>query len=149
MRFFIRVALTTTVLLGGSGLTLEPAHCFAGQLPPLSLETPGATAPLDAWPVGDTERVWSAPHGLVQEPVWPGEPPNMVGAQSDPESVHVAKTPDALTGDRSETVLNVSRPTMTIYSPKGRNTGAAIIVFPGGGFRVLAHIPVAKKGEVR
>jgi acetyl esterase/lipase len=62
----------------------------------------------------------------------------MVGAQSDPESVRVAKTPDALTGDRSETVLNVSRPTMTIYPPKGRNTGAAIIVFPGGGFRVLA-----------
>src|SRR4051812_42926227 len=99
MGFFIRVALTTTVLLGASGLALELAHCFAGQLPPLSL-TPRATAPLDAWPVGDAERVWSAPHGLVQEPVWPGEPPNMVGAQPDPESVRVAKTPDALTGDR-------------------------------------------------
>jgi len=138
MRIFIRVALTTAVLLGASGLALELAYCFAGQRPPLSLETPRPTAPLDAWPVGDTERVWSAPHGLVQEPVWPGEPPNMVGAQSDPESVRVAKTPDALTGDRSETVLNVSRPTMTIYPPKGRNTGAAIIVFPGGGFRAVA-----------
>ena len=27
---------------------------------------------------------------------------------------------------------------MTVYSPKGLNTGAAVIVFPGGGFRVLA-----------
>lgn len=27
---------------------------------------------------------------------------------------------------------------MTVYSPKGRATGAAIVVFPGGGYRVLA-----------
>jgi acetyl esterase/lipase len=27
---------------------------------------------------------------------------------------------------------------MTIYSPKGKNTGAAMIVFPGGGYQVLA-----------
>ncbi|WP_430390030.1 alpha/beta hydrolase [Dyella sp. 20L07] len=32
----------------------------------------------------------------------------------------------------------VSRPTMTIYPPKGQNTGAAVLVFPGGGYRVLA-----------
>lgn len=62
----------------------------------------------------------------------------MNGAPSGPETVRVAKTPDALVGDRSETVLNVSRPTMTIYPPKGRNTGAAVVVFPGGGFRVVA-----------
>ena len=35
-------------------------------------------------------------------------------------------------------VSNVSRPTMTVYSPKGKNTGAAVVVFPGGGFRMLA-----------
>jgi acetyl esterase/lipase len=33
---------------------------------------------------------------------------------------------------------NVSRPTMTVYSPKGANTGAAMIVFPGGGYQLLA-----------
>jgi acetyl esterase/lipase len=27
---------------------------------------------------------------------------------------------------------------MTVYSPKGNNTGAAIVVFPGGGYQVLA-----------
>ena len=32
----------------------------------------------------------------------------------------------------------VSRPTMTVYSPKGKNTGAAVVVFPGGGYQVLA-----------
>jgi acetyl esterase/lipase len=35
-------------------------------------------------------------------------------------------------------VNNVTRPTMTIYSPRGSNTGAAVVVFPGGGYRGLA-----------
>src|SRR5207244_2953001 len=35
-------------------------------------------------------------------------------------------------------VGNVSRPTMTVYSPKGKNTGVAVVVFPGGGYSVLA-----------
>jgi acetyl esterase/lipase len=32
----------------------------------------------------------------------------------------------------------VSRPTMTIYPPRGRNTGAAILVLPGGGYSAVA-----------
>ena len=32
----------------------------------------------------------------------------------------------------------VSEPTMTVYSSKGRNTGAAVVVFPGGGYKILA-----------
>src|SRR5258708_5988358 len=28
--------------------------------------------------------------------------------------------------------------TMTVYSPKGTNTGVAVVLFPGGGYRVLA-----------
>jgi acetyl esterase/lipase len=35
-------------------------------------------------------------------------------------------------------VDRVSQPTITVYSPVGSNTGAAIIVFPGGGYNVLA-----------
>jgi acetyl esterase/lipase len=35
-------------------------------------------------------------------------------------------------------VERVSRPTMTVYSPKGKNTGVAMVVFPGGGYSVLA-----------
>ena len=31
-------------------------------------------------------------------------------------------------------ISNVSRPTMTVYSPSGKNTGAAVVVFPGGGY---------------
>jgi acetyl esterase/lipase len=35
-------------------------------------------------------------------------------------------------------VSNVTRPTITVYSPTGKNTGAAIVVFPGGGYQGLA-----------
>jgi acetyl esterase/lipase len=35
-------------------------------------------------------------------------------------------------------VGRVSQPTMTVYSPQGNNTGAAVVVFPGGGYQVLA-----------
>lgn len=35
-------------------------------------------------------------------------------------------------------VYNVSQPTVTIYPPKGPNSGAAVVVFPGGGYRQIA-----------
>ncbi|MEO6541281.1 MAG: alpha/beta hydrolase [Ferruginibacter sp.] len=35
-------------------------------------------------------------------------------------------------------VRNVSNPTITIFSPKSKNTGIAVIVFPGGGYNKLA-----------
>jgi acetyl esterase/lipase len=35
-------------------------------------------------------------------------------------------------------VENVSQPTMTVYSPKAKNTGVAVVVFPGGGYTILA-----------
>lgn len=30
---------------------------------------------------------------------------------------------------------------MTVYAPKGTNTGAAVVVFPGGGYMSLAEWP--------
>jgi len=35
-------------------------------------------------------------------------------------------------------VSDVTRPTITVYSPKRKNTGAAVVVFPGGGYQTLA-----------
>ncbi|HTV82886.1 MAG TPA: alpha/beta hydrolase [Acidobacteriaceae bacterium] len=54
-----------------------------------------------------------------------------------PEAVTV--DPSVLVAGRSWTaVSNVTRPTMTVYSPKGKNTGVAVVVFPGGGYQILA-----------
>jgi acetyl esterase/lipase len=41
----------------------------------------------------------------------------------------------AAIGGRSQAVLDIAVPTMTIMPAKGVNTGAAVIVFPGGGFQ--------------
>src|ERR1700676_314557 len=43
-----------------------------------------------------------------------------------------------IAGKSGDIVENVSRPTMTVYSPTGKNTGAAVVVFPGGGYQELA-----------
>jgi hypothetical protein len=65
----------------------------------------------------------------------------MEGVSQPAESVLVAETPNALAGHTSEAVFDVTSPTMTVFPPEGRNTGAAMIVFPGGGFRAVAIAP--------
>jgi acetyl esterase/lipase len=45
---------------------------------------------------------------------------------------------DLIGGKRTTGIRNVSRPTMTVYSPPANNTGIAIVVFPGGGYSILA-----------
>jgi acetyl esterase/lipase len=69
---------------------------------------------------------WQPSAGHKQIPIWPD-----------------GKMPDSLKDTKQEfvekgTIFNVSKPTITIYSPKAKNTGAAIVVFPGGGFNGLA-----------
>ena len=78
---------------------------------------------------------WQPTPGHHQMLLWPGTAP---GARAVPEaeSLSTARTPVA--GRLWEYVSNVSRPTLTIYSPPDHNTGTAIIVFPGGGYRILA-----------
>lgn len=82
-----------------------------------------------------TAAVWQPAAGNTQIPIWPGVAP---GAQqvSGPET---AKVSDKLLAGKPVTaVTNVTSPTMTVYAPKGKNTGAAVVVFPGGGFHILA-----------
>jgi acetyl esterase/lipase len=50
----------------------------------------------------------------------------------------LATAPNPVAGKPWIYVRNVSRPTLTVYSPTGKNTGAAIVVFPGGGYQILA-----------
>jgi acetyl esterase/lipase len=82
--------------------------------------------------------IWQPPSGLKQVPIWPNGAPDKAITSQPPESVLTAETPEALAGHTSEAVFDVSEPTMTVFPPKGKNTGVAIVVFPGGGFQVLA-----------
>lgn len=81
---------------------------------------------------------WRQPGDLVQTPIWPGDAPDQAGVDVEPESVLSRDTPEAIGGTISQMAFNVSVPTMTVFPPQGQNTGAAIIVFPGGGFRGVA-----------
>jgi acetyl esterase/lipase len=78
---------------------------------------------------------WQPSPGHAQVPIWQGPAPD---AQPVP-GPEMMKTPDGMIAGKPTTwVSNVTWPTMTVYSPKGVNTGVAIVVFPGGGFEGLA-----------
>jgi len=80
--------------------------------------------------------VWQPSPGHTQIPIWPGAAPDpqpVAGpefVETDPKSLIAGKT---VTG-----ISNVTHPTMTVYPAEGKNTGAAVIVFPGGGYQMLA-----------
>jgi hypothetical protein len=69
-------------------------------------------------------------------PIWPGAVPDAVPV-AGPEDTRTVKDP-LVAGRPWVQVGKVSRPTMTGYWPNGKNTGAAVVVFPGGGYWILA-----------
>jgi acetyl esterase/lipase len=79
--------------------------------------------------------VWQPVAGHVQVPLWPGAAPD---ARPVPGPEKVALSTGKIAGKPVLAVTNVTRPTITVYPPKGPNTGAAVVVFPGGGFEILA-----------
>jgi len=84
---------------------------------------------------------WQPSPGHEQLPIWPGAVPDAQPVKG-PEvagTVVDAGGHQRLVGGKPWVyVANVSRPTMTVYSPHGVNTGAAVVVFPGGGYNVVA-----------
>lgn len=79
--------------------------------------------------------VWQPSPGHAQIPIWPGKPPD---AHSHDEAETFASAENLVAGKSWTYISNVSQPTMTVYSPAGKNTGAAVVVFPGGGYEILA-----------
>ena len=77
---------------------------------------------------------WQPSPGHTQIPIWPGAVPD---AQPVPGPEYVTNS-TTTAGTRWVCICNVSQPTMTVYSPKGTNTGVAVVVFPGGGYMCLA-----------
>jgi len=82
------------------------------------------------------QSVWQPSAGHTQVPIWPGAAPD-ARRVAGPEGV-TTESKSLVAGRSWVYVSNVSRPTMTVYSPKGKNTGAAVVVFPGGGYEILA-----------
>jgi acetyl esterase/lipase len=71
-------------------------------------------------------------------PLWPnGAPEPYTGG---PEHDISQPSDRLVAGKPLMHLTNVSNPTLTLYSPESpKNTGAAVVVFPGGGYRILAY----------
>jgi acetyl esterase/lipase len=98
---------------------LVTALCFASVA--------AVASPSEAPAAQSSPATWQPPAPLIQVPLWP-------------EGHAIARPP--VTGPESVrdggTIENVTRPTMTIVPPKGTPTGTTVVVFPGGGFRIVA-----------
>jgi acetyl esterase/lipase len=66
--------------------------------------------------------------------VWPGKPPG------EDKPIGEESIRDQKFGSGTIKILsNVSRPTLTVYRPdKDKDTGAAVVICPGGGYSILA-----------
>jgi len=80
---------------------------------------------------------WQPAPGHITTNLWPNGAP---GAQPNPgPEVDTTTAKDNLIAGKPVIRLgNVSTPTLTLYSPMGKNTGAAVVVFPGGSYHILA-----------
>jgi acetyl esterase/lipase len=80
---------------------------------------------------------WPPAPGHLTLPVWPGVAPG--ASANPPDEADTTRANDNLVAGRPVVLLrNVFSPTLTLYPPKGHNTGAAVVVFPGGAYQVLA-----------
>ena len=79
--------------------------------------------------------LFSAATAIAAEPivvdVWPGKTPDDIGISREEKSrIH-----DTRYVGPTKLVTNVTKPTLTIYSPaRDQNTGTAMIICPGGGY---------------
>ncbi len=79
-----------------------------------------------------------APHPML---LWPGTPPGAANVASGQQERDTTGPSDHLiAGQRVGRLGFVSQPTLTFYpAPADHNTGATIVVFPGGGYEILAY----------
>ena len=80
---------------------------------------------------------WEPAPGHITLPLWPGVAPG-APANLPPEVDTTTEKEQLIAGKPLIRLGNVATPTLTVYSPKENNTGAAVVVFPGGGYHILA-----------
>jgi acetyl esterase/lipase len=80
---------------------------------------------------------WQPAPGHITMDLWPSGAPGAT-ANPKPEIDTTTAKDNMVDGKPVIRLGNVSNPTLTVYSPSGKNTGAAVVVFPGGGYRILA-----------
>jgi acetyl esterase/lipase len=108
---------------------------FAGGIWAQAPGSPASTSPASS--AAALSPTWAPPPGQLSMAIWPGTPPGATANLPPEINTNTAGTQKA--GGRPYVSLtNVSTPTITLFKPTGKSTGAAVIVFPGGGYRILA-----------
>lgn len=123
LRWIAAAVLFATGLSGGAAPALPGA--------------PNKAPPGREVPKVEQEGAWRAPAGGEQIPLWP---PDIALAKPD-SGDHPEWTGNGsplVAGRKWHWATYVTRPSMTLYRPKGGNTGAALLVLPGGGFYAVA-----------
>ncbi len=80
---------------------------------------------------------WPPARSLTTINLWPGAAPDPVPT-TGPEADATTAKDNLIAGKPLLRLGNVSVPTLTVYLAKSKNTGAAVVVFPGGGYQILA-----------
>lgn len=126
-----------TLLAGALGISAIAAGMTAYRdFGSFHLRAPASLPPLVEIP--KTVGIWQPPPGLKQIPLWPGNPPHSEGVRLPPERSETGTNPKRFAGRPVTGVYDVSTPTMTVFPSRMRGRGAAVLVFPGGGFQQLA-----------
>ena len=72
--------------------------------------------------------------------LWPEIPPGDEGLKMEPEYDRFKEGDKLIAGRKIIKLANVSKPQIAIYRPDSeQDTGAAVIVCPGGGYNILAY----------
>jgi len=80
---------------------------------------------------------WQPAPGHLTIPLWPHGAPG-ARLSTGPE-IDTTTAKDGLVAGKPVIRLgNMTSPALTLYTPQGKNTGAAVVVFPGGGYHILA-----------
>ena len=83
------------------------------------------------------QPAWRPAPGHLTIALWPNATPGATG--NLPPEADMTTVKDKLIAGRPLIRLgNISKPTITVYTPKSKNSGAAVVVFPGGGYQILA-----------
>ena len=74
----------------------------------------------------------------VTLPLWPSTPPGTT-ASLPPEHDITTPADELISGRRVIRLGNISKPTLTLYpAPAAKASGAAVVIFPGGAYHILA-----------
>jgi len=110
---------------------------FLRSLSRIPVFTPIASLLLVSAIVCPAQKDWHPTPGHTEMPIWPSAIPDPVPT-AGPEVDKTTPKDNLIAGKPLYHLGNVSIPTLTLYPPKGKNTGAAVVVFPGGGYQILA-----------